>query len=293
MSLISVSNLKRKINWKNIKPSTETPTTNVNELLGGAIQHSVIWKISPDNKLFWKLESEVGNREVRPSEVKKIQNDIKAGINIMEIQPIIVALVKGKPKIKDGQHRVAVARLLGIPFYVIIDNDFDPRKIISMNNNRKNWVLSDWLAHHITCRTDNKRSYVTFKKMLEAHPYMTIGAMVAIFENRYNSKRGNQPFKKGLLYYGTQNAKHIDSTLKTFVKTTTCALNPVLLYETYSKQNFQYSILQVINMEDFNYARFLKNLSRAKHNLNRLTKTADIVNELCRIERMRTKKKEK
>jgi len=296
MSLISVSNIKRKIKWKNIEP-VATETTDIAKLLNFAPVHSNNFTVSPDNPVYWTLTSVSYNREVSASNVKKIVDDIKNGVNILDISMVILAyiLIDGKRvlKIVDGQHRVLAARTLGIPFYVLVDENYDPRKIISINNNRKNWTLVDWLNHHLFCSdTKNRHSYVIFNKLLNAYEFLTIGTLVAIFEKKTSSQGGNKHFKTGKLHYGINNAKMIKEKIQRIADVKTYAKYTPLKQPTLNSQAFQYAMLAAMANPKFNYKKFLDNLGSNPHNFNTMKRSRDLIlEEIYRIEKIKTRKK--
>lgn len=296
MSLISVSNLKRKIKWKNVEPEA-TETTDIAKMLNFAPVHSNNFAVNPDNPLYWELSGVSYNREICDSNVKKIVDDIKNGVNILDICVVILAKIlvdeKYELKIVDGQHRVLAARTLGIPYYVRVDENYDPRKIISINNNRKNWTLVDWLNHHLfSSDTENRRSYVIFNKLLNAHEFLTIGTLVAIFEKKTSSQGGNKHFKSGRLHYGIANADDINKKIRRIADVKVYAKYTPLEQVTLNSQAFQYAMLGALANPKFNYKKFLDNLGSNPHNFNTMKRSRDLIlNEIYRIEKIKTKKK--
>src|SRR5690606_14115703 len=65
--------------------------------------------------------------------------------NLLHLNPIIV---DAGMNIIDGQHRLAAARLLGVPVYWEQDDAISKEDIAMLNSNKKNWALLDYIKFH-------------------------------------------------------------------------------------------------------------------------------------------------
>ena len=85
------------------------------------------------------------NREVRPSQMRKIQKDM-AKRGFIEAFPIIVTKERGgKLRICDGQHRFESAKSLGIPVvYFISDYEIDPATVPASQA----WSTNDFIHRY-------------------------------------------------------------------------------------------------------------------------------------------------
>lgn len=73
--------------------------------------------------------------------------------------PAVVVPDGGKFRIKDGGHRITIARQLGIPVYYTVDNDADSIPTSEINNAQMPWTNADYISSHI------KRGIEDYKKL--------------------------------------------------------------------------------------------------------------------------------
>ena len=97
-----------------------------------------------DYRIFQRHSSE--NRPVDIKKHKKLVNSMRQ-YGFLECFPVVVHKDKaGKLIVKDGQHRLAIAEMLGIPVaYVEESTDFD---VAVVNSTSKAWMLRDYAQKH-------------------------------------------------------------------------------------------------------------------------------------------------
>jgi hypothetical protein len=87
------------------------------------------------------------NRQINKSHVKKLVESLKID-NDLHLHPIVV---NEKMEVIDGQHRLTAAKALDLEVTYVIDKNFDPSKLITLNTTQKRWSTDDylnyWLIH--------------------------------------------------------------------------------------------------------------------------------------------------
>lgn len=84
------------------------------------------------------------NRDVIESKVASLAKAIKKK-NMLKTNPIIV---NSYMYVMEGQHRLAAAKILGVPIYYIIDDAFEIQDMISLNTHRCNWTGENYVKYY-------------------------------------------------------------------------------------------------------------------------------------------------
>lgn len=106
-----------------------------------------------DYSIFKKCEV---NRELDHANLNRVLASIRAR-NMLNLRPI---LVNKNMEIIDGQHRLEVARKLGVEIYYQIDQEASEEDIIMLNANQARWQLADYINFYAK---KGKESYVRFQ----------------------------------------------------------------------------------------------------------------------------------
>jgi len=246
--------------------------------------HSTIYKIEKDNPLYNSLSFSHDNRNINERNVVKIIESIKHN-NVLDLRPVIIRkdTIKNKWIIIDGQHRYTAAVAMRIPFYVIVDKGTNPRILMPLNTNQKNWGLKDFAVYWSKQPGETQEVYTRFLDYKKRYS-ITYNILIAIYKMTTASKDGAVDFKNGKLRYDCVNARHVEDTLSKLDKLKHCATNPVLSPKTIQRQQFQQALLKCFATECFDYDRFLNNLGRSRHSFNKLAKQVDFMEEIFRIE---------
>lgn len=96
-----------------------------------------------DYDLFRFMED---NRNLDPNHVEKIKFSLMR-FNDLHLNPIIV---NPEMEVVNGQHRLAAAKDLDLRVYYLIDENYEPEKMIVFNTTQKNWVMEDYLNYWIS-----------------------------------------------------------------------------------------------------------------------------------------------
>jgi len=245
-----------------------------------------IYAIPPTDESYFELSKIVGNRNVKPSNARHIRYSMEQR-KFLKCDPIII---DKEGRIIDGQHRYAVATMLGLTIYVVTADDDDIAGLaIALNTNKSNWNLADF-AHYWAKQEDDPKTakiYQTYLEYYEANN-STHGVLIAIFNGETTrhfstADGGNKEFKEGRLPFGPLNRNHIEDTLSKLRRLKHASLYRPITGTTFRKQQFQEALLQAFAVKCFNFEKFLDNLCHTRHQFNMLAKRADMYNEIMRI----------
>ena len=242
------------------------------------------YKIDTDHILYHGLATVNKNRDVKDRDVQKIQKSMSIQ-NLLKYRPILV-LEDGT--IYDGQHRYEAAKNLGLPLYVMFISKEDAAStiMISLNTNQTNWGLPQF-ANYWAKQTDNKLAKKIYSKFLEykENNLVTNGILIALFNRQHSrakqTKNSNEAFKNGRMPF---NRDFVEDILAKFRQLKTAAVHVPIQTSTLKKQQFQQALLYCLSTDCFSFDKFVKNLCRSRHQLNKLAKEVDIRAEIVRIE---------
>lgn len=103
------------------------------------------------------------NREVHQVHVARLKASIQ-NHNDLHLNPIIV---NKDMEVIDGQHRLAAAKALGIEVYYVIDEHYDPAKMITFNTLQKQWKPEDFLNYWMKHGREDYRKLKDFMDDLD------------------------------------------------------------------------------------------------------------------------------
>lgn len=113
-----------------------------------------------------KFKELQGNRPIKVSKALR-ESIVKRGI-LTEIK------VNRKMEVLDGQHRLAVARELGLPImYTFDDSDID---VAELNSTSKSWKIEDYIHKYAE---SGYQSYKQLLTLLDLYPALRISATIA------------------------------------------------------------------------------------------------------------------
>lgn len=140
-------------------------------------------KQTTDYSMFKMLED---NREIKDARVAKMLMLIQ-DCNDLHLHPIIV---NKNMEVVDGQTRLAAAKLLEVPIYYMVDEDYNSRKMISINMSQDRWSKEDFLKYWLVHGSDE---YIKLKNFMDESGF---SLNVAI---RWNGEGGDdmKAFKDG------------------------------------------------------------------------------------------------
>lgn len=85
----------------------------------------------------------IANRPIQPKKLEKMRAWITRK-NLLHLFPIIVSR---DFTVVDGQHRLKVAEMLGVPVYYIVSDQMRIEDAATINTVTDRWTIQDWLGH--------------------------------------------------------------------------------------------------------------------------------------------------
>lgn len=155
-----------------------------------------------DYDMFKLLED---NRDVKDSRVAKMIMMIQ-DCNDLHLHPIIV---NKNMEVVDGQTRLAVAKILEVPVYYIVDENYSSKKMISINTIQDKWSREDFMKYWMVHGSDE---YVKLKNFMDETGFNLNIAL------RWNGEGGDdlKEFKDGTykMHLQPKHYRAIDATIK-------------------------------------------------------------------------------
>ena len=147
-------------------------------------------KLSERVKIYWtnnySLFSFVkGNRDISEKKMKKIEESINSGLNLLPHCPIVVS---EKMKIIDGQHRFMVCKKMKLPIYYVIAENIEIRDIATLNSNTDKWKQKDFIFCYIDLGIEDYKKLHEFK---EKYPFSYSVSASILAEEKINDGGSN------------------------------------------------------------------------------------------------------
>jgi len=159
------------------------------------------------------FKSQVGNRELREGDIKKIEAKILEN-NMLKYHPIIV---DKDMYVVDGQHRLEVAKRNSLDIYYIVMSENSSISITQkINTTGKKWLLSDFLQSYCS---SGVKSYQLFKSIIEENDFLSIPQLITILGGGKAVSSLNIAFKEGGLLItkdDEEQAKALISRIKLY-----------------------------------------------------------------------------
>lgn len=102
------------------------------------------------------------NRDIDRNHLRRLTKAIQTK-NLLYLFPIVV---NKHMEVVDGQHRLKVAEILGVPIYYLIDNDITKADIAMVNNNRKAWGALNFIDFYAK---EGVKEFKKLKKLLDEY----------------------------------------------------------------------------------------------------------------------------
>lgn len=100
-------------------------------------------KSTTEYHLFSHLDE---NRDINQNYVKLLAASISESNNL-HLKPIIVT---EDLEVIDGQHRLEAAKILELPIFYVVDENYNPKNLIDLNNLQRGWAPDDYINYWIT-----------------------------------------------------------------------------------------------------------------------------------------------
>lgn len=100
-----------------------------------------------------------GNRPQHRAHVENLKSSIEK-MNCLHLMPIIV---NSEMEVVDGNHRLVAAKELELPIYYVIDDNYEPDKLILFNNVTLRWTLKEYMNFYVLQGNDD---YIKFDQFM-------------------------------------------------------------------------------------------------------------------------------
>lgn len=132
------------------------------------------------------------NREIELSKRSDLRESMRRQGFIPSLHAIVRGGEGGKYDVIDGQHRIEMARKLGLPvYYVVEDQEID---VAEINSTSVRWSLKDYLQRYL--HHDPHGYYAQVKRYSEMFG-LTIGQSAALLAGRTSFSKVSREFKSG------------------------------------------------------------------------------------------------
>lgn len=135
------------------------------------------------------------NKDLNPLMIKKIEKSILTK-NLLEWRPI---LVDEQFRVIDGQHRLEVAKKLGIPIWYEVQKDIKSADMILINN-QKQWENKDYIHYYYN---EGYEEYIKLVRYMEKNNINLKNAITMLFGLR--CKEIGEKIKNGSFMFPMEN----------------------------------------------------------------------------------------
>lgn len=125
------------------------------------------------------------NRPVDKAHVRALAAAIRKK-NMLHLNPMTVTC---HMEVVDGQHRLAAAELCGVSIFFVQDDHVTQNDIASLNSNKKNWGLMDYIHFYAE---KGVREYEDAVEFCQEHPNLPANTLLSISTADGNLKRSYQ-----------------------------------------------------------------------------------------------------
>lgn len=197
------------------------------------------------------------NRDLSEHHLRRLKASIQEK-NLLIDHPI---LVTPDMVVIDGQHRLEVAKELGLPVWYKVAELTEWGDLANVNANTKNWTISDHLEYW--CR-QGKPHYLRLREFLRRNPFIGVNVAASLcaglgadsLSGNYKtsaipSNRGS--FKEGkyqLTDAGVANAQIFVDMLKDYEQ----------FYDGWKRRNFVKALFLIVGAGHYDHARMMHQL---------------------------------
>lgn len=180
----------------------------------------------------FKLMSK-GNRNIMSTHVQKLVSSLRRK-NLLHINPIIV---NSNMEIIDGQHRFEACKELKIPVTYILDSTLEVEDVKLLNQNAKNWTMTDYLDFYVGQENFN---YMVFQKFMKEWDISLQCALSLLAGN--DGGKSYADFKEG--NFITKDIKKANEIAK--------HIYDFKYYPGFKKRSFILAIQGLLNLPNYN-----------------------------------------
>lgn len=194
------------------------------------------------------------NRQLSEKHVLRMMKAIDEK-NLLKYNPVIV---DKNYNVIDGQHRVEACKRLGLPVPHIKSDMVNVKDIKSLNVDRENWKLEEWLNFY--CNQE-LIDYQMLQDFMEKQSLLKVGITLELLHGTRSSKF-HDTFKRGEYKYpeedqekeAIEKQKQINEIIS-YIKLKTSGAKTYL-----DRVTFYASLIEFFNNKSFDYKTFMKKL---------------------------------
>lgn len=202
-------------------------------------------------EVFKKHES---NREVNEALVQQLLESVSKK-NLLGLRPV---LVDENFFVIDGQHRLEVAKRLGIPVhYQIYDKKCSAHDMVLLNNNQKSWTINDYLNFYVN---EGYEQYMLLKEYVDKDKLKLNIALRLLNGSRSSDffrkfREGLYTFPQGEEYLEVMQKRELIKETIDFIKRKTSGPKMYL-----DRVTFYGALVDFFNIKSFSYQIFANKL---------------------------------
>lgn len=219
------------------------------------------------------------NRKIHKNHVDKLVFSLQRS-NDLNLYPIVV---DSKMEVVDGQHRLVAARKMGIPVFYVIDDDYDPEKVIQINTTQMKWSLEDYLNFWMN---KGKEDYIKLHNMCKDTGLSLRSTLVWV--GGAKSGFGDKVFRCGEFHYkmSPQKIIGIHTAKRVIEKYTEKGLKPKTIL---TSRAFHAALKNFLTNDLVCHSRFLDRIDSAPFMLRCASNWTDYFDQFIEIYNFNTK----
>lgn len=186
------------------------------------------------------------NRPIDAKKVEKLKRSIQKH-NLLSSYPIVIASVDGQWIVRDGQHRLTAARLLGVPIFYTFNDAMTVTDVRGTNGTQSGWTTADFF--HSFC-VSGHMEYLKLRDFWARYPWMSLNCAI------------------DLCHYGDRaqmNKDFVDGEYRCndldFAETVASATQQFSRWAKFYKESlFITAVSHLFEHENYNHARMMRKM---------------------------------
>jgi len=194
-----------------------------------------------------------GNRDINKLHVNRLKQSMK------QKYLFTIILVNEKNEVIDGQHRLEACKDLQLPIRYIIAKGYGLEEVQRLNANSKSWNADDYMNGYCNLGYKNYIIYRDYKKRYGFGHNETQALLTGKFTRGKNT--------------GFNDGNFQIKNLKESIDKAELIIKVAPYYKGYKRRSFIYSLMHLLEKEQFNFDEFIKKLKIQS------TKLVDCINQ--------------
>lgn len=218
-----------------------------------------------------------GNREVQEDHVKKLLASFSENPHLWSLSPI---LVNTRSEVIDGQHRLEVAKRLGVGVYFIQVSVGGLQDVQIINSRSKRWSELDYAKSYADMGDENYKTYYEMRKKYG----LSHSIIVQLLSRSGRGTMKNRNFKDGGFVVSDKN--FAISFCENIMQLSE-------IYKGAKTRSFCNAFLSCLENEDFSREKFMKKLLRYPNRIEHVASEPEHLRQIETIYNFHTSEKNK